>query len=297
MTTEPIWLTEATTSICSTLNLGAMKTIDKKNLRKKGTSIKEVKRYMAEDPYRHHLLSKRSLNKKVSILSELIQLKISKVKKNRSVSHLISSISLFLSFLFVIGMFEWKIKDNGSSVDIEVKSQDFDDLLEIPQTVQIQKPPVKVQAPAIIEVNDEEIIEEIEINLDIEMTEDTRIEAVIMEQVKVAMPEEKVDEIFTNVEVKPAPVGGIKAFYDYVGGNLQYPYKAKNMGIEGRVFVGFVVEKDGSLTDIKVAKGIGGGCDEEAVRVIRGAPKWKPGKQLGQSVKVRMILSITFRLG
>jgi len=273
-----------------------MKTIDKKNLRKKGTSKKEVNRHLAEHPHGHHLLSISSLNEKVSILSELIQIKTSKDKKNRSTSLLISSISLCMSFLFVIGMFEWRIKYNGSSVNIEVISQDFDDLLEIPQTVQIQKPPVKVQAPPIIEVNDEEIIEEITINLDIEMTEDTRIDAVITEQVKEAMPEEKVDEIFTRVEVKPAPVGGIKAFYDYIGGNLQYPYRAKREGIEGRVFVEFVVEKDGSLTNIKVAKGIGGGCDEEAVRVIKGAPKWKPGKQLGRFVKVRMILQIKFNL-
>ena len=68
-------------------------------------------------------------------------------------------------------------------------------------------------------------------------------------------------------------MGGFKAFYDYVGKNLHYPRKAKQLGIEGRVFVQFVVEKDGSLTDIQVIKGIGGGCDEETVRVIGEAPK------------------------
>jgi protein TonB len=242
------------------------------------------------------LLSKSALRRKVSILSDLIQLKTSKNKKNKSASLLISSISLCLSLLIVIGMFEWKFKENSSSVNFELKSQSFDDLLEIPQTEQVQKPPVKAQAPLIIEVKDEEIIEEIEINLDIDMTEDTRIEAVIIEQVKESMPEEKVDEIFTIVEVQPDPIGGMKAFYNYVGGSLQYPNKAKRMGIEGRVFVEFVVEKDGSLTDIKVVKGIGGGCDEEAIRVISQAPKWNPGKQRGRAVRVRMVMPLLFKI-
>lgn len=192
-----------------------MKTIKKKNLKKKDALKKIDNRYLVEDPYGSHLLSKSSLSKKVSILSGLIQLKTSKDKKNRSTSLLISSISLCLSFLFVIGMFEWKIKENGLSVDIELKSQSFDDLLEIPLTEQIQKPPVKVQAPIIIEVDDEEIIEEIEIDLDIEMTEDTRIEAVIIERGIEPLPDEKADEIFTIVEVQPTPVGGMKTFYDY----------------------------------------------------------------------------------
>ena len=69
------------------------------------------------------------------------------------------------------------------------------------------------------------------------------------------------------------------------------------MGIEGKAFVQFVVDKDGTLTEVQAVKGIGAGCDEEAVRVIQGAPKWKPGKQRGRAVKVRMILPITFKLG
>lgn len=273
-----------------------MKTIDKKKNTQKGTSKKEIQKYLVEDPYGHHLLASNSLTKKVSILSELIQLKASRDIKNRSSSLLISSISLCLSFLLVIGLFEMGIKENGSSVNMELRLQRFDDLLEIPQTEQIQKPPVKAQVPRIIEVNDEEIIEEIEINLDIEMTEDTRIAEVITKQIKENMPEEKVDEIFTIVEVQPSPVGGMKAFYEFVGDNLNYPGRARRMNIEGRVFVEFVVEKDGSLTDIKVSKGIGAGCDEEAIRVISQAPDWNPGKQRGRAVRVRMVMPIIFKL-
>lgn len=75
-----------------------------------------------------------------------------------------------------------------------------------------------------------------------------------------------------------------------------YPHRAQRMGIEGWVFVEFVVERDGSLTDIKVVKGIGGGCDDEAIRVISQAPKWNAGKQRGRSVRVRMVMPIMFKL-
>ena len=273
-----------------------MKTIDKKTQRKKGDSQGEFKEYLIEDPTGHNLLSKDVSSKRMSIFSDLIQIKKSKDEKSKSVSLLVSSISLCLSLLLVIGMFEWKSIENGSSVDITVKSEGFDDLLEIPQTEQKPQPPPKVQAPVIREVADEEIIEEIELDLDIEMTEETRIEEVIVKQAEESMPEEKVDDIFTIVEVRPEPVGGIKAFYTYVGDNLQYPARARRMYIEGRVFIEFVVERDGSLTDIKVAKGIGAGCDEEAVRVISQAPKWNPGKQRGRAVRVRMVMPIMFKL-
>ena len=273
-----------------------MKTIDRKTHRKKGDSQGEFKEYLIEDPTGHNLLSKDVSSKRMSIFSDLIQIKKSKDEKSKSVSLLVSSISLCLSLLLVIGMFEWKSIENGSSVDITVKSEGFDDLLEIPQTEQKPQPPPKVQAPVIREVADEEIIEEIELDLDIEMTEETRIEEVIVKQAEESMPEEKVDDIFTIVEVRPEPVGGIKAFYTYVGDNLQYPARARRMYIEGRVFIEFVVERDGSLTDIKVAKGIGAGCDEEAVRVISQAPKWNPGKQRGRAVRVRMVMPIMFKL-
>jgi periplasmic protein TonB len=109
--------------------------------------------------------------------------------------------------------------------------------------------------------------------------------------------EEVAEEIFTIVEDQPQPKGGMAAFYEYVGKNLKYPAQARRMGIEGKVFVEFVVDKDGTITDVKAIKGIGAGCDEEAIRVIQLAPKWSPGKQRGRPVKVRMILPITFKLG
>ncbi len=274
-----------------------MKTIDKKRLQKKGISEKDkVEELLVEHPSGHHLLDKTTRVKMAAFFEDLIRIKDQREQKNKATTLLVSSISLCLSFLFVIGMFEWRVPVNGSTVNLEVKTTNFDDLIEVPQTKQEVKPPQKIQAPKIVEVSDEEIIEDIEINLDIEMTEDTKIEQVVFDQAEEAMPEEKADEIFTIVEERPTPVGGLKAFYDYVSQNLKYPAMARRMGLEGRVFVQFVVEKDGSLTDIKVVKGIGGGCDEEAVRVLSNAPKWNPGKQRGRPVRVRMILPIMFQL-
>ncbi|MCC5931266.1 MAG: TonB family protein [Cyclobacteriaceae bacterium] len=105
------------------------------------------------------------------------------------------------------------------------------------------------------------------------------------------------DETFTIVEQQPEPVGGMKSLYDHVGHNIQYPAEARKNGIEGKVFVQFVVNKEGGIQDVEVVRGIGGGCDEEAVRVISASPNWIPGYQRGQAVNVRMILPITFALG
>ncbi len=77
---------------------------------------------------------------------------------------------------------------------------------------------------------------------------------------------------------------------------MKYPSQARRMGIEGRVYLQFVVDRDGSITDIQAVKGIGAGCDEEAVRVMKTVPKFKPGKQRGVPVRVRMVMPISFKL-
>lgn len=205
------------------------------------------------------------------------------------------NIGLAVSLLLTITAFEWRFYDDGALVDLGQVDDNFEDLMEIPPTEQPPPPPPVIQQPEIIEVPDEEEIEEeIEVNLDVEITESTVIEDVVFEE---APEEEVAEEIFTIVEDQPEPIGGMGAFYTYVGKNLSYPNQARRMGIEGKVFVQFVVDKDGSITEVQAIKGIGAGCDEEAVRVISQAPKWKAGKQRGRPVKVRMILPITFKLG
>ncbi len=204
------------------------------------------------------------------------------------------NLGLAISLALVLMAFEYDFGDGGKIADLGDIDDTFEDLMEIPPTEQPPPPPPpKIQVPQIIEVpNEEEIEEEIEIEIDVEIDEEAEIEEVVYEEPE----EEEVEEIFTIVEEQPGPSGGMGAFYSFVGKEMKYPRTAQRMGIEGKVFVQFVVDKDGSLTDVKAVKGIGGGCDEEAVRVIKNSPKWKPGKQRGRPVKVKMILPITFKL-
>jgi protein TonB len=94
----------------------------------------------------------------------------------------------------------------------------------------------------------------------------------------------------------PAFPGGDEARIRYLNENIKYPQMARESGIQGRVFVTFVVEKDGNVTDVRVLRGIGGGCDEEAVRVIKNMPSWNPGKQRGKAVRVQFNMPILFKL-
>jgi protein TonB len=103
-------------------------------------------------------------------------------------------------------------------------------------------------------------------------------------------------EIFTVVEEQPGYPGGEEARIKFLQDNIKYPEEAKELGIQGKVFVTFVVEVDGSITDVKVLRGIGGGCDEEAIRVVKAMPKWVPGKQRGVPVRVQFNLPIKFTL-
>lgn len=103
-------------------------------------------------------------------------------------------------------------------------------------------------------------------------------------------------EIFIVVEEQPTFPGGMGAFYKYIADNMKYPDLARRSGVEGRVYVQFVVNKDGSIDAVNVVKGIGAGCDEEAARVIAEAPNFNPGKEGGEPVYVRMVLPIIFKL-
>ncbi len=104
------------------------------------------------------------------------------------------------------------------------------------------------------------------------------------------------NKIYTAVEQEPDFPGGMLKFADYVKTHLNYPDLAKQNNVQGRVFLTFIVEKDGSLSDIKVVRGIGSGCDEEAVRLLKKGPKWIPGKQNGYVLRVMYTLPVSFKL-
>ncbi|MEQ8243205.1 TonB family protein [Fulvivirga sp.] len=220
-------------------------------------------------------------------------------KKNKEANifryrSLFFNIGLFLSLSIVTISFEWRSYDQTSMVDLQSLNDDFEELLEMPPTEIPPPPPPKIQQPEIIEVPDEEEIEEeIEVDLDIEITEETVIEDIILEE---APEEEVADQVFQIVEDPAAPIGGYAKFYEYVAKKLRYPAQARRMNIEGRVFVQFVVDETGALTEVKTVRGIGAGCDEEAERILQGAPKWSPPKQRGKPVKQRAMIQIVFKL-
>ncbi len=156
-----------------------------------------------------------------------------------------------------------------------------------PQPVELPKQTTQLEI-----VQDDVEVEDIEINADVQQTE------VIEEYVAPEIEEEEVveQEIFQIVEEMPEYPGGEKKLLEYVGKSVKYPQIARESGIQGRVFVNFVIEPDGSVSNVKVLRGIGGGCDEEAMRVIKSMAKWKPGKQRGKPVRVSYTLPVNFKL-
>jgi protein TonB len=201
---------------------------------------------------------------------------------------------LVLSLTATLVAFEWKSYDSGELMNLGLLTDDFDKLMEIPPTVQPPRKPPVIQQPKLIEIpNEEEVIEEIDFNLDVTLTEDQIIEDLSFED---DIPEEKAEEIFVWVEEQASFPGGPKAWGKFLNKNFKYPRNAARMNIEGKVHLSFVVDKNGVISDIEVIRGIGGGCDEEAIRVLSNSPRWNPGKQRGNAVKSRMAIQIHFEL-
>ena len=127
-------------------------------------------------------------------------------------------------------------------------------------------------------------------------TDNFKLKILTTEDNPVQILEKDNDSVYQIVEKMPQYTGGESAMMKYVSENIKYPEKAKDDGIQGRVFISFVVEKDGSVSNVKVVRGIGGGCDEEAARVIAGMPKWQPGMQKGKPVRVNYMMPVFFKL-
>lgn len=158
---------------------------------------------------------------------------------------------------------------------------------------------VKFVAPV---VTTEEVVEDADIFNQDDLAKTTTNEAVSIEEVKVEVkvevievPEEK-KEVFTIVEEMPSFPGGDAERQKFLGSNIVYPQQATENGIQGTVYVSFVVDSKGNITDVKILRGIGGGCDEEALRVVKMMPKWHPGKQNGKQVRVLFNMPIYFKL-
>lgn len=223
------------------------------------------------------------------------------IKKNPNVDlnskrGLIFSISMVMTLSMMLFAFEWKQYDK-SVVELNTRQTNvFEAMVEVPATDIPPPPEVVVQQPQLIAVPDEQEIEQdIKFIFDVEVTAETKVE----EYKPVEVPkieEEETDQIFIIVEENAEPKGGLSEFYKFVSNNIKYPAQARRLQVEGRVYVEFIVGKDGKIADATAVKGIGAGCDEEAVRIIMAAPSWNPAKQRGKPVRQRMVLPITFKL-
>ena len=109
-------------------------------------------------------------------------------------------------------------------------------------------------------------------------------------------PKEEETKVFDVVEQMPSFPGGPSALMQYLSSNIKYPVVAEENGVQGRVVCTFVVERDGSITDVRVIKSVDPSLDKEAVRVVKSMPKWIPGKQNGSAVRVKYTVPVTFRL-
>lgn len=205
-------------------------------------------------------------------------------------------VGLVITLAIVLLAFEWKTYEK---IEYDLGEAEIPTIEEeiIPITRQKEKPPPpkKPQTTELEVVEDDEEIEE-EVEINVEVDQETEIEEYVPPPVEEEEEEVVEKEIFTVVEQMPEFPGGQAKMMKYLAENIQYPQMAREVGVQGTVFVTFVVEPNGDITNVKVLRGIGSGCDEEAIRVVKSMPKWNPGKQRNKPVRVQFNLPVRFIL-
>lgn len=208
---------------------------------------------------------------------------------------------LILALAVVILAFEWKTYDKTD--DVVQVTQEVAQMEEmVIQTKQDEPEPpeqeVEQQQTTEFDIVDDDV--ELKNEFSIDNFSNTENGDIFVPQVEIKQEVDIEDDservIFTVVENSSEFPGGMAALSKFLSENLKYPPQAKETGTQGKVFVTFVVEKDGSITDVKVLRDIGSGCGEEAVRVVKMMPKWKPAKQRGKAVRQQFNLPVTFQL-
>lgn len=210
------------------------------------------------------------------------------------------SVFMQIGLVFVLGVtllaFEWKSSEGdtgglGELGDLVVEEE----IIPITRQEEI-KPPPPPPPPKVTEVltiveDDVEIEDEVEIE-DVEADQDMEIEIVEIEEEE----EEEEPQVFFIVEQMPEFPGGELELRKHIATNIQYPEICKENGIQGRVFIQFVVDEKGGVRNVKVMRGVDPALDAEAVRVIKALPKFKPGKQRGKPVRVSYTVPVNFVL-
>jgi len=209
--------------------------------------------------------------------------------------------TLFVQIGFIVALaamlvaFEWKTYDI-EQIDFKGRQVENveEDLIEITNQNKPPPPPAPPPTTTLINIVEDDVVVEDDLVIDAEANQLTEIP----KYVPIVAEEEEVSEveIFTVVEESPTFPGGDAARIKFLQENIKYPQIARESSIQGTVYVTFVVERTGKVTDVRVLRGIGGGCDEEAVRVIKAMPNWNPGKQRGKPVRVQFNMPIKFTL-
>ena len=250
-----------------------------------------------------------------------------RLRKNAGKRNLYSLITIFIAALAIWGgislvkFVESRTKSvaqtsvaelsalNQPKKKAEVKQQKKVKLEQPEKVVERVKSSVKFTAPVI--KKDDEVKPEDELKtqdelmstktaigaLDVKGNDDANGEVLkIKEAVAQPEPKPEVEKVFDVVEQMPSFPGGPSALMEWLSNNVKYPVVAQENGVQGRVVVSFVVERDGSITDVKVVRGVDPSLDREASRVVRAMPRWIPGKQNGSAVRVKYNVRVAFRL-
>ncbi len=178
-----------------------------------------------------------------------------------------------------------------SNDEVIVEEQEVVEMEEIVQTKQQESVPPPPRPPVPVAVPNTEIIEDVDINIDAEIDFSSQMDMPPPPPQEEEATEDEEDDFFVLVEEMPELIGGLQALQKEV----EYPERALRANIEGRVYVQFIVNEKGEVENPKVVRGIGGGCDEEALRVVKLA-KFKPGMQRGRPVRVQYNLPVIFMI-
>jgi protein TonB len=213
-------------------------------------------------------------------------------KKNPDISienkkGLFFQVGLVITLVIVLGAFEWK---SYEKVAYNLGQLNLDDLEEeiIPITKQeVKPPPPPPPPPEVIEIVEDDV--EIEDEIEIEDTESD-------EDVEIEIEEEDDEEFFMVVENMPEFPGGDLGLMKYIQKNVKYPAIAKEYNITGKVYVSFIVDRSGSVTNVKIVRGVDKNLDAEAMRVVKSLPRYTPGRQRGKAVRVMFTIPINFTL-
>ena len=216
--------------------------------------------------------------------------------ENKKTTNLLVGAIIILAVLFV--GFEWSERDKKVVTDSGIQEVVFEEeIIPITEQEQPKQAPPPPEAPKMEEVleimdNDSQVEEST-----IQVSDDTQA-AVEVKYTPVEVEEEEVEEqqIFQVVEEMPEFPGGMGECMKLLGKNIKYPTISQENGVQGRVIVQFVVNRDGSIVDPVVVRGVDPYLDKEALRVISSMPKWKPGKQRGNAVRVKYTVPVMFRL-